>query len=331
MSAARYLALLAVTFVGLLALAAIDAWAQAGAPTKHGYYTCSYVAGKIRFGSAVASPKLVVVSGSNAMAGIDMASLTGALSVRGFNFGLAASFGPGFQSFEASKILKRGDAALMPLEYLAYDYSTPQDSLVDAVYSCGMDYWKTLDWREKLFFVMAAKPFRLFDSLHFRSNARAMREVAAEAAEDMDAFGQPASQGQPMRAAAVEPDVSRHTPIAIHFDPDSPGARAIEKFVAWAKAHGVTVFATWPNTLYYPQYARYPAFGQIRDFYRRLGVNVVGGPKDAMFDASLMGDTIYHLNREGTRIRTARLIDDLRNDPAFMAWQRTARDSIPAQ
>ena len=272
MSTTRYLVIVGATFCCLLALSALDAWAQADAPTKHGYYSCSYIRVKVAVGSAIASPKLVIVSGSNALAGIDARTLAKALRIRSFNFGLAASFGPGFQAFEAAKILRPKDAVLMPLEYLAYDYTTPRDSLIDAVYSCGGDYWRALDWRQKLFFVVAAKPLRLLDSMLFRSNPHAMQVIAAQAAQDVGAYGQGSGSSAPMRDAAAGPDVASHTPLVIRFDPESPGARAIAGFVGWAKRHDVEVFATWPNTLYYPQYENCAAFGQISGFYRLLGV-----------------------------------------------------------
>lgn len=322
MNAARYLAIVTIVFGGLVMLAALNAWAQAGAPTKHGWYTCSYIRAKVATGSAIASPKLVIVSGSNALMGIDTQAMANALSIHAFNFGLAASFGPGFQSFEATKILKPGDAVLMPFEYLAYDYVTPRDSLIDAVYSCGVDYWRSLDWRQKLFFVMAEKPFRLFDSLVFRSHTETMRAIAAQAAEDVGPYGQGRGNGPPIRVATAEPNLANHAPIAIRFDADSEGAHAIAAFVSWARAHRVGVFATWPSTLYYPEYEHVAVFAQIGNFYRSLGVEVVGAPKDAMFALPLMGDTIYHLNREGMRIRTQRLVQALRKDGAFIAWRR---------
>lgn len=323
MPAVRYLSIVLVTFCGLLTLAVLNAWMQVGAPTKHGWYTCSYMGAKTAAGAAIPTPKLVIVSGSNALTGIDARAMARAISARVFNFGLAASFGPGFQSFEATKILKPGDAVLTPFEYMAYDYATPRDSLIDAVYSCGFDYWRTLDWRQKLFFVMAEKPFRLFDSLVFRSHTRTMRDIERQAAQDAGALGQGADTA-PMRVATAEPNLLHRAPVAIHFDPESAGVRAIVQFVGWAKAHRVTVFATWPNILYHPQYDNCVAFAQIRDFYRRLGVEVIGKPRDSMFAPSLMADSIYHLNRQGMNMRTTTLARALRTNSAFEAWQRTS-------
>ncbi len=328
MSTARYFAILAAVFAALLALAAADAWVQIGMPTRNGLYTCAYIHAKIARGLVVPSPKLVIVSGSNALAGIDTQALGKALSVRAFNFGLAASFGPGFQSFEAAKILKPGDAALLPFEYLAYDYEKPRDSLVDAVYTCGTDYLRSLPLQEKLFFVLAARPQRIVDSALFLARPRASADIIALAAADVGPFGQRPQGDFPAHAVAIEAG-SANQPLAIHMDDRSPGAAAIAGFVAWAHAHRVVVLATWPNTLDLPQYRGSPAFARIRDFYRSLGVDVVGTPEDAMLPASLMGDTVYHPNRTGMAIRTARLVAALREDRVFQGWAGGARVTPP--
>jgi hypothetical protein len=324
MSTTRYLVVALVTFCALLLLAALNAWLQSGAPTKNGYYTCVYIQGKIAQGSTIASPKLVIVAGSNATQGIGVPALQKALSIRAFNFGLSASLGPGFPLFEASKILRPGDAVLMPLEYLDYDYSTPRNALVDAVYTCGTDYWRSLDWRNKLFFVMAVRPWRLLDSLLFRSRPRALAEVAAQAESVVGPYGQgTAADDKPRTVTTFSEDANRD-PLDIRIDPASSGAKAIARFVAWANRHKVTVFAAWPTTLDYPQYRNNPAFARIGAFYRGLGVSVVGTPEESMYPMALMGDTIYHLNREGMKVNTERLIRSLRADPAFVAWRRAA-------
>lgn len=324
---ARWLAIAAATFALLCAAAGLDASAQFGSRTRNSWLTCSYIAAKIARGTALGSPKLVVISGSNATLGIDMESLGRALSIHTFNFGLSASDGPGFQSFEAAKILDPGDAVLMPLEYMAYDYGRPQDSLVDAVYACGRDYWQTLAWNERLFYVMAAKPWRLADAIVFEGNKAMVARTAAAAAVQAGRLGQNLDEAIPA-AARTTPGVQQ--PLAIRFDPASSGVRAIANFVREAQRRNVTVFATWPNTLSFPQYRGNPELAKIRAFYRDLGVEVIGEPEDAMFPENLMGDTIYHLNRAGIGVRTARLARALVHDPMFDAWHSTATAQLTA-
>jgi hypothetical protein len=318
MAATRYLVVFLAAFSLLIALAAADAWLQAGTPTRNGLYGCSYIRAKIARGLATPSPKLVIMGGSNTLAGIDTQLLANRLAIRAFNFGLSASFGPGFQIFEGAKVLKPGDAALLPLEYMAYDYETPKDSLVDTVYTCGTDYWRSLSWKEKLFFVLAVRPQRIIDSLLFRARPEAVKQTEELAARDVGPYGQRPGGNFPIHQVSIEAGLTNQ-PLAIRLDASSPGAAAIASFVAWAKAHRVVVLATWPNTILLPEGRA--AFAKIRRFYGELGVAVVGAPQDAMLPAALMGDTFYHPNRYGMAVRTARLIALLDNDPAFSAWR----------
>jgi hypothetical protein len=88
------------------------------------------------------------------------------------------------------------------------------------------------------------------------------------------------------------------------------------------------VFATWPNTLFFREYAANSAFSKIRSFYGSLGVEVIGTPEDAMFPEELMGDTIYHLNRAGIAARTARLASSLTKDSGFKVWLARSRIGV---
>ena len=318
MTAARYLLVFCLGFCLLIALAAADAWAQFGTPTRNGYYVCAYIGAKIAHGSTIPSPKLVIVAGSNALAGIDAERLGDKLSVRVFNFGLSASMGPGFQTFEGAKILRPGDAVLMPFEYLAYDYNTPRDALVDTVYSCGTDYWHSLSWTERIFFVLAVRPERIVDSYLFRSHPQAMQATAALAAADVGPYGQRPGGNFPPHEVAVEAGMTNQ-PLEVHLDPASAGTAAIARFVSWAHAHRIVVFATWPNTIEFP--GDRSGFSKIAAFYRNLGVDVIGTPQQAMLPSALMGGRFYHPNRKGMAVRTARLIEALQVDPAFRRWR----------
>src|SRR5438105_1301476 len=114
MTTARYLAIAVAVFSGLILLAFVNAWVQKETPTRNGYYTCAYVDAKVARGNTIPSPKLVVISGSNALQGINVETLSKALAIRGYDMALSASYGPGYQIFEGKKVLRAGDAALLP-------------------------------------------------------------------------------------------------------------------------------------------------------------------------------------------------------------------------
>jgi hypothetical protein len=320
MAPARFLAIVFGVFVASFALWSAYAASEFGRYTRAGYASCAYIDKKLDLARNVASPKLVVMAGSSGALGIKIGDITNALPVRGFNFALVATFSPGFQLFQARKFLHRGDAVLLAFEYLAYDYGAPTNGQMDAVYSCGEDYWRSLDWPDKLFFVFALRPQRYFSTRAIDDRMRT--SVGDVVAKSVLANG---DAGDAMDGP--DPDANSHQPLVVRFIPASNGARQTVEFVAWAKANGVTVLATWPNTLYFKQYESQPAFTQIAEFYRSLGVEVIGQPQDAMLGSEYLADTIYHLNKAGIAIRTGKLIENLKKDPAFAAWQNQARIS----
>ncbi len=303
---------------GSAAASAISAYSQFGRSTPNGYANCAYIEKKRALASEVAPPKLLIAGGSNAAAGIDASALQTALGIPVFNFSLFATFSPGFDFFQARKTLRRGDAVLLAFEYLAYEYENPTNALVDTVFSCGTDYWETLDWTHRLLYVFAVRPQRYFSTLAFSSS---VAERATRMAEDTIAPDGDLASPFPVPA----PESSTHTPLVIRFHADSEGVREITEFAFWAKANGIRVFATWPNTLYFKEYARIREFGMISDFYAALDVPVIGTPADAMVPPELIAETIYHLTKLGITQRTERLSKALGNDPDFSAW-RSCRD-----
>lgn len=322
MSPVRYLMTVLALFAALGIGEAVFAWSEMGRPTARGYANCAYVQRKIELASAVPSPKLLIVGGSNAAAGIDVSALSQSLPVRAFNFSLFATFSPGFQLYEARKVLHRGDAVLLAFEYLAYEYEVPTNALLDTVYSCGVDYWTSLDWSQRLRYAFALRPQRFFSTLMLNSAKidSAQKMIAVEIAEDGD-LGNPFPDPTPQSDA--------HQPLVIRFRAGSSGVSQIADFLRWAPANGVTVFATWPNTLYFDEYQRNPAFGQIAEFYRSHDIGMIGQPGDAMVSHDYLAETIYHLTIPGIAFRTQRLVGVLQENPEFEAWRENAQSLLP--
>ena len=52
-------------------------------------------------------------------------------------------------------------------------------------------------------------------------------------------------------------------------------------------------------------------FAVFKSFWKNLGVEVLGEPEDAMLPEQYFYDSVYHLNRKGTELRTLKLIDEL--------------------
>lgn len=321
MTPARYLATVLALFGALSVAAGIHAWTQMGRETLVGFANCAYIERKIDLATRVASPKFLIVGGSNAAAGIDATAIAKKSRVNAFNFSLFATFSPGFNLFQARKVLREGDAALLAFEYLAYEYERPTNALVDTVYTCGTDYWRSLDWPRRLLFVFAVRPQRYFSTLAFNGETSQRALHMAESAIAPDG-----NLSNPFPAPT--PESGNHQPLVIRFRPGSGGAAQIADFVRWAKAKGVQVFATWPNTLYFKEYERNPAFTEIAEFWRSLDVEVIGTPRDAMAGSEYLAETIYHLTAPGIALRSKKLAETLENSAGFAAWRGRSQPEI---
>ncbi len=96
---------------------------------------------------------------------------------------------------------------------------------------------------------------------------------------------------------------------------DTTGFNALRKFLAWAKANHITVLATFPNTIYRPEYDQPQgehAIKVITDFYTSQGVPVIGTAREAMLPSGEFFDTLFHLTLEGAQRRTLRFLPELK-------------------
>jgi hypothetical protein len=116
-----------------------------------------------------------------------------------------------------------------------------------------------------------------------------------------------------------------YQPIPISIRTDAEGPRAIASFITWARSHDIKVVATWPNTIYFPAYELASGFLEIIDFYKSLGVPVIGRPQDAMYPTDLFHDTQYHLNSAGISRRTNNMITMIDANP-WLLPARVAED-----
>lgn len=297
------------TFAILLVGSVLAFHAQEDTHTTRSIGLCSGVGSKLVTARAIRSPKTLFIGGSATHNGIDTGRISDELGIRAVNFGTFASLGPATLLWEARKVLKPGDTAVLAFEYALYSSHRPSEPEIDFIMGCGREFIEERPLSEVAMFALGADPLRMFQARR-RSDAA---EVQTQLARITRA-GDPApidANFAPVDAAQAE-RMALYRPLPIRYDPESRDVLAIRDFASWADAHGVRVVATWPNTLYFKEYARDPGFAKIANGYRQLGIEVIGQPQDAMVPARQLHDTQYHLNQEGIRARTDRLIPLIR-------------------
>jgi hypothetical protein len=308
----RFLSVVAVVFVaGLLSNVALSAW-NFGKLTETARGLCSFIDSKVAAAAQIEGPKLLFIGGSNLHEGLSAQRISETIDVPSFNFGLQAGLGPRLILFEAKKVLRPGDTAVLVLEYSHYVDDRWNDVSSDILFGCGADYFRQMGLFEKFEALLSLTPLRVFNLLRpgdtpARQNRRASSDEATERSARLR-YGDRAISDSEVIDEATRRRLQLYQPIPILVRPDAEGPRALASFVEWARSRGVNVVATWPNTIYFPAYELAPGFAEITSFYERLGVPVIGRPQDAMYPMNLFHDTSYHLNATGISRRTSDMI-----------------------
>jgi hypothetical protein len=305
----RFISIAMAAAATCAALWSVLFYLELGTHTEASRSRCENVRLKRDLVREVASPKLAVIAGSSTARGVNAQILSQVTGRQAVNFGLFAGIGPDVVLDEARRILQPGDTALLALEYNHFVSEGPSADAIDYVLGCGGEFFRRLPLVEKARYVFSLPLSRVYRSL------AAPPARASKGSERSNLT----SLGDMKLVPKVFPPISEqdrtrmslYRPMPIAMNPDSHGARTIAAFIAWAREHRINVIATWPNTIYFPEYAHASGFGDVRRFYAELGVDMVGDRASSLLPLAMFYNTQYHLNIEGIRIRSRRLADDL--------------------
>ena len=284
------------------------------------------------------SPKVVILSGSNALFGFDSHQLEHFLGRPVINFGLHAGLPLGYILNRYNLGLRPGDMVIIPLEYELYETAEVNTSwFTTQVIAWDRDYFDQLSVIEKIRFIISVPPLRLLANLAYRL-VRERREVPTQQTV-MDTVEQVWRSGRYRNEYHFENlndrgDMERRQNIHVKSSPDYPifeknfhisgYARAhLSKFIAKCRRNGVQVIVTWPciidgkrldtskedvfkNNIY-----------KIKAFMATQDVILLGEPMDFCFPKHFFYDTKYHLGQIGRQLRTLKLAELMLQERLF--------------
>jgi hypothetical protein len=287
-----------------------------GVPTENSRWTFEITRKKQMLADTSMPPRLLIVGGSASLFGLSARELERVTGQRTINLSTHAAVGTAYMLDNAKKAARTGDTVLLVLEYELY-VSKGRDSLwLDYVVARDPQYFHHLSLAEQWNIFMLTPSQRLVRGLENRFNPRAYTKHVVQSgpytADQINSWG---DQSYHPRSAAPANFEHRPTMLASPL-PDHPvGFPQIASFCAWAREHQIRVLATFPNVLDQPL-LRAPLANKnatrIENFYKQLGVPVVGDYTDALLPLDQFFDTVYHLTDEAAVARTQRLIEKLK-------------------
>jgi len=272
---------------------------------------------------ATDTPKLVLVSGSNSHYGIRCATIVERTGVYCVNGGIHAGIGIDYLLDRARRDwLRSGDIALMPLEFNHYiDRGIPSKFFIHYIHRYDRDYLHRRGPIDRLRFWFGLPITRIAKRVTGKILDWPVPDgpdPQAEVGRYGDRLNNELSDRNEIQKGYVDDAEPLPVLMTQTFTGDSSGARSIRRFVRWCRDRDITPIATWPNALWFDDYAGdnpQAFFAAIEQFYADLDVPIVGEPRQMMpADRGLFFDSDYHLNRTGVDRHTDRVLDLLAPD-----------------
>ena len=244
------------------------------------------------------SPKLVIFAGSNARFSHRCETIEKLLSMPCVNFGVARGIGMDYLLADLEPLLHPGDTVYMPLEYDWY-----LDSKVVAMTGpeAALMFYGDKARLARLGWERTLRAFFAFDPSFLVSGLieMALDEIGVQRRVGLGAMtpqgdeaGHTREAAAPYRAyiAAVQPPI----PSAAALEAPSYAKTQVAGFLAWAKAHGVSVIGGLPTT-FDDAPVTDDIIASIRHIYETGGQRFLLLPSHSQYPRDCFFDTYAHL------------------------------------
>jgi hypothetical protein len=263
--------------------------------------------------------KFLLVGGSSVGMGISAQLMTDEIGVPTYNFSFWGSLGAEYILHLAKKVLKKGDTALLCLEYEILDWGGKSkfwtdESFIRFVIGTDPDFIMGKSIHEKIWIAASVSPASALSGLKTLFKETFIKKTDTQSPVPVfDEFGDSLFDKDKLsHRNHFKTKIQRVSKAYLYEFQNIPkAAPALGNFLKWSNHNGVHVIATFPNLAQNERYTTERAFAidsKIRSFYNELGVAVIGTPSDAMFPQDMYFDTNYHLMVHGINKRTNLLI-----------------------
>lgn len=306
------LAISAAIYFGLFLL-------QLGVPNEAVRRIHELIRAKQEIAFSVTCPKLLVVAGSSAHTGISATEIERVTGFPAVNLGVNAALGPAYTLHLAAEVCRSGDVVLLAFEYeqLVSENVTGANAdtlFLQYVLGYDPDFVRSLSIERQIRIALQTPGRQLMGGVKnlFRSTGSHAppRSSGAPLLGDMNRNGDSIGALLENRPLVVPSRNAASKLLALGL-PDSPsGFAPIREFCEWARAKNITVIATFPTIFHHPSYdlpKAEKAPRQITEFYKSLGVPIIGSARGAMMSEDQMFDTNYHPLRPAAIGHTRRL------------------------
>ena len=294
-------------------------YSQLGVPTNSSGWAYGIGQKKEALAGAISGPRLLLIGGSGVTFGLSAEQIEKETGRPTVNMGTHAALGIEYILDRTEKIARPGDTVLLAIEYQLYGKPFGLDVSDDYILARDPAFFRQMSWLDKIDMATRIPFTRIQKGFAIRRKPESPprpHPPYTDGVSYINPFGDETGNASADRPAPNAEMAELAVPLVDGMPSDQAfGFGKIREFVRWARAHHVTVLATFPNLMHQPQYdgpnAR-QAIQVITDFYASLGVPVAGRAQAAILPSDQFFDTPYHLTHEAAIARTDRLVPDLK-------------------
>ena len=267
---------------------------------------------KMHLLNTMPSPRLILMSGSSMAFGVDSDLLSRELETPVVNAALHGNLGSKFMMEQLKATVKKGDIVLITLEYSTTSQGKYEEQLIAADFYPPAQKWINFNsfWEEFYAYIThKVSSFRLLISQFWAgSQSKPISSNLESTVKHFDKNGDFIGQLENPKPVFDSPELS----AGIDFGQQ---IKDLNDFGVFAKQKGVSVLFTFPSYTESGFEKNMTAVKKIEQEYRtHLKFPILGSPENSVLDNSYFFDNFYHLNTQGRKIFTSRLIQLLEQE-----------------
>jgi len=291
-------------------------WGQTGNSSKMSQWVYDVYGKKTAIAKKIDGEKIVIVSGSNALFGVDSKMLERAFEKPVVNYGVNAGVLLPYTLYKAKEVINKGDVVLLPLEYPMYNYDGVANSqMIDYIFARDIEAFNTLSLYEQFGMVWSVEFKRILDGYSGYVNKPIKRGLYG--AHNVDGHGDQRKTSLKYKTKGIKKELDSlvANSYGADFDADSLGFTYLEEFVTWCERKGAICIFMPSTLMWFDSYKSVASerwfYENIADVVRSKGWKFVGVPYEYMYDKKFYFNTDFHLTNKGREMRTKKMIKDL--------------------
>lgn len=264
-----------------------------------------------RIAENIKKPKILIISGSNSLFGVDTEKMSKVLKYPVVNFGVHAGLELDYIFYDAKKSIRDNDIVVLPIEYSIYYENKLSETRNIQIWQNDKQYFNDLLFKDKIKLLWSI-PFSLEGMvLKTYIGTPARQEIQSE-------YTTINKNGDSVNTLETkEKSIQLEEPFnkkKIYLDDET--RKIIIDFLNYCKEKNVKVFVTYPPYYYKQKYFdgyNLEQINKINQFWKEQDVIILGKYTDFVYtDRNDFYDTAYHLNIKGREKRTEKLIELLK-------------------